>query len=939
MKWIILLLIMTFSYAEIIGQCDSLQIIAEADRIHKIEDLEERSHSYSIFIEELIDQQCYKAAFGQQVNKIEFSRSNFPFHIEHSDLILFDSLVLRYSAKMNINVRDSFLTENIIAWADFNERTGHHSNTIEKFYFFKSKYFSDPKVLPDKLINSLERSFRYTGNEYLAIKEYGIAMEYYNDAKNISNQMTSKQGRLSRGAINLGYIAGTYLMTGTIPESKSIFYDHLNMTKELFGLDEVYLGHLLTAYRNLSDLHLANNNLDSAAYYVGQSSFLEKRYNRSQNKSLKIKTRILSKQQNFTEARKILSILFEKRHQNNDPSRYVHFRDNLEIANLLIDAKMFKEAKILLEFIENINNERMENEVSHHPRYYSNKNIYLDILLGNLHMNDSMGKDLIAVKIMHAYQIINESIEKAISKEAKLNFASQSARFTDFSLRSLSSTSLVNNYDIFYAIESSKAATSFKSWLQNQLINFDTDESLMYVEQEVENQLNKIRVELTEPNDPLRIQELDKFLALNSSRLDSIKSLLEEKHPAYYKMKYNWSIPSLSEVQESLDNDEVLINYYEGEEILYAMVIANDYTHTIEIDSVSILKDSIAEYSKKIQEEKHWTRSFSTISNYVYQKIVSPLDSYLKDRIIISPSGSLFQVPFAALNCSSEKDSFNYLIYNHAISYVPSCSFFYQMRNMNEENIVEIAALVAPKFSNPSSPSKPQFALRSSLYSLKYNVPEVQAISKYVDSELLVNEYATKESALDIMSNADIIHLATHAKSNMDSPDKSFVAFYKSNESMNEDDYKWYLDDISKRPLLAKMIVLSACETSLGRVYKGEGAMSLANSCFYAGVHSVVASLWSAADNTSYEIMKNFYANLDQGIPKDKALQKTQIDYLENNSGTAVNPYYWAGFSVMGNTGALQFKKTPNYRNWLLVTFGVIALFLFYPQIKLAINK
>lgn len=934
---------MTLSFADTIGQCDSLRLISEANLIAEMPDTEGKANSLSILVKTLIDQKCYEVAFGQQIKKVKFSRDNFPYHVEYRDLVYFDSLVSRYSPKMEFNVRDSFLSENLIAWADFNERTGHHSKTLEKFELYKSKYFADSDVLPDDLMIAAEQSFRSIGNEYYGNKEYGIAIEYFNEARDISAKMTNEESRLARGAINLGYLSYISLRNENAPTSKSIFFDHLNLTKKLFGLDEVYLGHLLTSYRNLANLHLANNNLDSAKYYVEQSIFMEDRYNRSQKKSSKIKARIFLKEENLIEAQIILGNLFEDRHQNNDPSKYIHFKDNLEIAELLIDANMLSEAKTLLAFIENINNERIENDDSNHPKYYSNKNIYLDISLSKLQANDHTHRDSIAIKIMKAYEIIDEHIEKAISREAKLNFASHSAQFTEFFLESLSKTNFVDADDIFYAMESSKAATSFKSWLQNQLVNLENDESLMFAEQEIENRLEKIRVELAKPIDSLQMQQLNGNIALSNSKLDSIKALLAEHHPVYYKMKYNWSIPSLSEVQMSLSDDEVLINYYEGEEKLYASVIATDYNYTIEIDSVSILQDSILKYFQKIQTEKLWTRSHSTISNYVYQKILAPLNEYLKDRIIISPSGSLFQVPFAALNTSPERDSLNYLIYDHAISYVSSCSFFYQLRNMNEKNNVEHAVLIAPKFNKPipsiakeskATTFNSKYAMRSSLYPLEYNVPEVQAISKYVNNDLLINEYATKASALDLMSNADIIHLATHAKSNMDSPDKSFVAFYKSNLNEEDDVYKWYLDDISKRPLPAKMIVLSACEASLGQVFKGEGAMSLANSCFYAGAHSVVASHWSAADNSTFELMKSMYGYLDQGMPKDEALQKSQINYLKNNSGIATNPFFWAGFSVMGNTDPLVFKKSPNYRNWIFALFGVVALFLLYPQLK-----
>ena len=197
-----------------------------------------------------------------------------------------------------------------------------------------------------------------------------------------------------------------------------------------------------------------------------------------------------------------------------------------------------------------------------------------------------------------------------------------------------------------------------------------------------------------------------------------------------------------------------------------------------------------------------------------------------------------------------------------------------------------------------------------------------------MDNEMLLNEAATKDSFEKQLYDADLILLATHAKSNMDSPEKSFIAFYRENPYTPEEKYKLYLDDISKLHLKAKMVVLSACQTNLGQVFKGEGAMSLANSCFYAGAQSVVSSLWDAEDMVTSELMDEFTSNLDLGMPKDKAMQLAQIKHLNTYTGFRSNPLFWAGFSVMGSTDSLQFVKSPEYSKWAMTFFGVIIIVL-----------
>jgi CHAT domain-containing protein len=174
----------------------------------------------------------------------------------------------------------------------------------------------------------------------------------------------------------------------------------------------------------------------------------------------------------------------------------------------------------------------------------------------------------------------------------------------------------------------------------------------------------------------------------------------------------------------------------------------------------------------------------------------------------------------------------------------------------------------------------------------------------------------------------DIVHLATHANSNSDAPDKSYIAFYEEEDQLEEDENLLYLDDLSKLYMPAKMVVLSACETGLGKIFKGEGAMSLANACFYAGAQSVVATLWSVQDNTTYEIIVSFYDYLQKGYSKDKALQAAQLDFINSHSKDFHHPYYWAGFTVIGNNEPLVFAKSNPLQKY--GSIGLISITLIF---------
>jgi CHAT domain-containing protein len=103
------------------------------------------------------------------------------------------------------------------------------------------------------------------------------------------------------------------------------------------------------------------------------------------------------------------------------------------------------------------------------------------------------------------------------------------------------------------------------------------------------------------------------------------------------------------------------------------------------------------------------------------------------------------------------------------------------------------------------------------------------------------------------------------------------------------------------------LVVLSACELGLGKREKGEGVIGLTRAFMYAGTPSVVVSLWKVADQATMMLMEKFYSNMDKGMGKDQALQKAQLDLMQENFRTesgkeysCAHPFFWAPFVLYG---------------------------------------
>ena len=171
---------------------------------------------------------------------------------------------------------------------------------------------------------------------------------------------------------------------------------------------------------------------------------------------------------------------------------------------------------------------------------------------------------------------------------------------------------------------------------------------------------------------------------------------------------------------------------------------------------------------------------------------------------------------------------------------------------------------------------------------------------------------ATKNNFLTSSGDYKILHLATHASSSNN------PAIYFSKDTLK-------LHELYTHKTNADLVVLSACETNLGEIKKGEGVFSLSRGFFYSGAKSVISSLWNVNDVSTSSIMKDFYTNLDLHQSKSEALNNAKRKYLKEHSLSEISPYYWASFVLIGDT-------SPTYpsTSYLFYLLGFVALYFNY---------
>lgn len=187
------------------------------------------------------------------------------------------------------------------------------------------------------------------------------------------------------------------------------------------------------------------------------------------------------------------------------------------------------------------------------------------------------------------------------------------------------------------------------------------------------------------------------------------------------------------------------------------------------------------------------------------------------------------------------------------------------------------------------------------LPSSRREVAQITALYPAMASAYLAAD-ATEERVKQVAGGAKYLHFATHGLLDEQFPLDSGLVLTRTPGGAgagreNGVLQAWEIFDHLK--LNADLVVLSACETALGVEMGGEGLVGLSRAFQYAGARSVLASLWSVADDSTADLMHSFYRHLKVGQSKDVALRNAQMELI--SSGAAGHPFHWAAFTVSGD--------------------------------------
>jgi CHAT domain-containing protein len=463
-------------------------------------------------------------------------------------------------------------------------------------------------------------------------------------------------------------------------------------------------------------------------------------------------------------------------------------------------------------------------------------------------------------------------------------------------------------------------------------------------------------------NDKQKPSDLEDELDKLQTEFDEIENQIRTASPKYAALTASQPL-SLADVQQKvLDDNTVLLEYALGNDASYAFAVNQAGVSLFKLPRRSDVDKLATDFRASLIPPKLQRRivgidvavdqqrglgivqgpaedlaPFVAASNALYKAAVEPAASVIADkRILIVADGTLNYIPFEALVKNTEGAdyaSLNYLVKTNEIVYAPSASVVAAIRQGSPPSGKAMLVVADPVFSTDDPRAKGSTGGTSSAETRGLGLALESAVNDVAGPEAsgtasagfhLARLSGTRTEAdeiaklagankpdvwIDLNANEDnvrtrdltkyrYVHVATHGLLDAERPQFTGVVLSLVGNKSNDGFLR--TDEIFNLKLGAPLVMLSACETGLGKEKRGEGVIGLTRAFMYAGAPTVGVSLWSVADKSTAELMTDFYRRLLASSPQPpaSALRDAQLAMITGKTHSA--PFYWAPFVLVG---------------------------------------
>jgi len=644
---------------------------------------------------------------------------------------------------------------------------------------------------------------------------------------------------------------------------------------QLLQSDKTQSETLANCYRNLSALNLQWQNIELAnSYFEKAKKYFFATPNISPRKLAKFnyeEANLLFQQKKYTDASTILSSVYKILIPNYSNQKSILPNPNSLYAETILLDVLDLQADIFSE----------QNQPKKALKAYA-LSFQIEDLFTNLLVYENS-------KIINQIRIRNRT-EKCIS-------------IYDFLYKKEGKTSYIET--AFQLSERTKSGV-LKSYLSNK--KTASREEKLHLEQ-LQNCNNEI-VKEQQKGDFANVSKINEAIKKQNELMLSLKKIRKKNQ---LNTAENINLKSL---YTKLETDKaIMVEYFSGFENMYIFTLENQRIKLEHINVTDTAIPKIFSFLNYFSDANRITddvTGYNHLGNSVYKMLKLPTNSTYKNLIIV-PDGILNFLPFEALitqeSSTTNFAQMHYLLNDFRIAYNNSAGFYLNGKPISSDKKTVLG--IFPVFEKTN-------------YELKFSKNEMQSIKSNFDGEFFDNSNATFDNFKKNAANYSILHLSTHATSG-DTETPASIKFYDRENLYSE------LYNLNINP---DLVVLSACETGIGKLYKSEGAMSVARGFQFAGAENLLFSLWKVNDYTTSVFMDDFYKNIKNDQSYFEANANAKLDFLKDKSisNAKKSPYYWSAFVYYG--GIETPEVSTNYYFYILGLLILIGLFLVFKHFR-----
>jgi CHAT domain-containing protein len=419
-------------------------------------------------------------------------------------------------------------------------------------------------------------------------------------------------------------------------------------------------------------------------------------------------------------------------------------------------------------------------------------------------------------------------------------------------------------------------------------------------------------------------------LRKNLDEYQMMQEKVRQKNPQFSAINFPKEF-SIADAEKLIDDDTAILEFALGEQQSYVWVIRKNSIKLAKLPAKNIINQTAREFYLALTDrESKGDKAIIENSRILSRTILQPIAGEFENikQLVVIADGSLQLIPFSALTLAPD-EAYQPIAATLEIVNAPSFSslvFLTEAKANRQKSPGKLLAIFADpifqsdderfslnKTPNPKVPNLVKLsenlslALRDfgleRLARLPFSGIEAREIEKFAPQQtfMALGAEASRQNFLSGNFNSyKILHFATHGFLNQQNPELSGLVLSLYDEKRNLQNGFLRIIDLYSLHLTTDLVVLSACQTGLGKETDGEGIVGLTNGFMYAGASGVVSSLWKVEDAATAELMKRFYrAMLKENQTPSAALRIAQNELRQIPRFN--NPRYWSGFALNGD--------------------------------------